>query len=57
MGHSMKTLCPTCGGAGQIAIDRSAMELSNDRSGTGMVRQACPTCDDEGWLDDAGAFA
>ena len=53
----MKTLCPTCGGAGQIAIDRSALELSNDRCGTGMVRQPCPTCDDEGWLEETGAFA
>jgi DnaJ-class molecular chaperone len=49
--NALRIMCPTCGGAGQVAVDRFAIELGNPRTGTGLVRQVCPTCDDEGWLD------
>lgn len=52
-----RMVCPTCGGAGQVAVDRFAIELGSSRTGTGLVRQICPTCDDEGWLDGLWAFA
>ncbi|WP_020573269.1 hypothetical protein [Actinopolymorpha alba] len=52
----VRTLCPSCAGSGHLAVDRAAVELAKDRSGTALVRQRCPTCDEEGWLEDVGAL-
>lgn len=54
---AVRVVCPRCAGTGVVTVERSAVELHGDRTGTGLVRRPCDTCDGEFWLPGVAGFA
>ncbi|MET9020379.1 hypothetical protein ABZV93_10380 [Actinopolymorpha sp. NPDC004070] len=54
---AVRVVCPRCAGTGVVMAERSAVELHGDRTGSGLVRRPCGTCDGELWLPGVAGFA
>lgn len=47
---TFNTLCPICGGSGEIRVARAVVSLSQGQGGTALVTKDCKTCGGEGKL-------
>ncbi|MBB5833373.1 DnaJ-class molecular chaperone [Kribbella italica] len=48
MKAEFNTLCPDCGGSGEIRVARAVVQLGTGQGGTASVTETCKTCHGNG---------